>query len=268
MSSSSAVALPTSGRPFRRAHVWSGIALLVLIAFVLDSTALTARFAYGQWVANALMIAVFFLVLRFAPPRLRGVMWWGLVVGTGGEIVFSLFVGMYEYRLANVPIYVPPGHSLVYAAVYYFVREPWVRAHARHVQLGLLAVCVGYSVFWLVARGDAYGFVCTLLFLYLIWKHESSRLFFLGMYLFVAYLELVGTSLGCWYWHPTLLDKFAWMPSGNPPSGISVFYFGFDVACLDFYARQAGLLPRYERLKARRLAREAAATGQTLAAAE
>jgi hypothetical protein len=253
------MSLPAGVRPFRRLPAWAGIAVLVFIVCALDSTLVAARIPYGQWLANAAMIAAFFVVLRDAPPRLRGVMWWGLVVGTGGEVVFSLFVGMYEYRLANVPVYVPPGHSLLYAAVFYFVREPLVHLHRAVVAKAMLALSVGYAVFWLFAHDDVYGFVCTLLFLYLIWRHPSSRMFFLAMYLLVAYLEQVGTGFRCWYWHPALLDKYDWMPSGNPPAGISVFYFGFDAGCLDFYARsRKGLHARYERLKARRQAKERA----------
>jgi hypothetical protein len=257
-----------SSPAFRRVPEWLGTLMLVPIAMAIDSRAVAERFAYGQWVANALVFCAFLLIVRRASPRMRGVMWWGLVVGTAGEIVFSLFIGMYEYRLGNVPAYVPPGHSMLYAAIYYFVHEPFVRRHRLIVSRIMLAMASGFALLWLVRHHDVYGFACTLVFYYFLWRHESSRMFFLAMYLLVAYLELFGTGFGCWYWHPTLLDKFDWMPSGNPPSGISVFYFGFDAACLEYYARHRGMWQRYLRLKARADARLAKTPTEALAAAE
>jgi hypothetical protein len=240
----------TGARAFRRAPTWLAIAALMVLICFLDSRSVAARFAYGQWLANAIMIAFFVFMYRRAPPRLRGLMKYGVVVATVGEVVFSLLVGMYEYRLANVPVYVPPGHSILYGAVYYFVREPAVLRHRRALSLLMLLLGVGYAGFWLLARDDVYGAVCTAVFLYWIAREPSSRLFFLAMFLLVAYLEQLGTRFGCWYWHPTLLDRFAWMPSGNPPSGISVFYFGFDVGCLLAYLkRRPELRARYRRWK-------------------
>lgn len=237
-------------RAFRRAPIWLGVAALMVLICFLDSRYVSTRFAYSQWLANAIMVAYFVHMYRNASPRLRGLMKYGVVVATIGEVVFSLFVGMYEYRLANVPIYVPPGHSILYGAVYYFVREPAVLRNRRWLSPLLLVLCIGYTAYWLVARNDVYGAVCTGVFLYWIAREPASRLFFLAMFLFVAYLEQVGTRFECWYWHPTLLDRFDWMPSGNPPSGISVFYFGFDVGCLLAYLRRRpDLKARYKRLK-------------------
>jgi hypothetical protein len=245
-------------RPFRRLGTWSGIALLIAAVCFLDSRAVAARLPYGgpwlgQWLANVMMIAVFLWVRRDAPPLLRRLMEAGLLMATAGEVFFSLVVGMYEYRLANIPLYVPPGHSLLYAAVYYFIREPWVMRNRRWFAPLMLTAGVGYSAVWLIARSDVYGALCTALYVYLIWRHKESRMFFLAMFLLVAYLEQVGTSFGCWYWPAALLDKFALIPSGNPPSGISVFYFGFDVGCLMILGwRFPEFARRYERLKVHR----------------
>ena len=57
-----------------------------------------------------------------------------------------------------------------------------------------------------------------------------------------------------------LFVDFEWLPSGNPPSAISVFYFGFDGLCLLAYlVRNPKARARLRRLKQRR--REAAAQG-------
>lgn len=251
----------------RRTWTWITVLALIVLVCLLDSRYVAAHFAYGQWLSNALMIAAFVVVYRSAPPRLRGLMKYGVFIGTAGEVLFSIVFGMYEYRLANVPLYVPPGHSLMYAAVFYFVREPLVLRHQRAVALGMLLVSVGYAGYWLLAHNDVYGALCTALFVVLIVRDEHSRSFFLTMFLFVGFLEQVGTRFDCWYWHPVAFDKFAWLPSGNPPAGISVFYFAFDVLCLLAYLkRRPELKARYKRLRERREA-SAGDRKQALAAA-
>lgn len=240
-------------RPFRRAGTWLSVAALMVLICFLDSSLLASHFAYGQWLSNLIMIGYFVWMYRDAAPRLRALMKYGVVVATVGEVFFSLVVGMYEYRLANVPIYVPPGHSILYGAVYYFVREPLVLKHRRVFESGMFVLALGYAGYWWVAQNDVYGALCTGLFVALALRFGESRLFFLAMFLFVAYLEQVGTRFEAWYWHRTLLDRIDWIPSGNPPSGISVFYFGFDVTCLAAYlTRKKTLKARYKRMSAAR----------------
>jgi hypothetical protein len=139
----------------------------------------------------------------------------------------------------------------MYAAVYYFVRERWIIKNRSIVSALMLLIGVAYAAFWLVAHNDVYGAVCTFFFVLLIALNAESRLFFLSMFLFVGYLELVGTGAGAWFWWPTAFDKFAFLPSGNPPSGISLFYFGFDGLCLAALLRRRPVLrARLRRLRA------------------
>lgn len=234
----------------RRTFTWTSVLLLILLVCFFDSRHFATYFDHGQWIANVLMVAYFVWMYRTAPPRLQSLMKYGVFIATAGEVLFSLVLGMYEYRLENVPLYVPPGHSIMYGAVYYFVREPFVLRHRRAFVVLMTAVSVGYSAYWFGAHNDVYGALCTILFLALIIRDEHSRLFFLTMFLFVGYLEQVGTRFDCWYWWETAFDRFAWLPSGNPPAGISVFYFAFDVLCLMAYLRRRPeLKARYKRLK-------------------
>ena len=54
-----------------------------------------------------------------------GLLWWRerawrsrlvacLLIATAGELVLSLVWGLYDYRLGNLPLFVPPGHVLLY----------------------------------------------------------------------------------------------------------------------------------------------------------
>lgn len=238
----------------RRTFAWVSTLILIVIVCYLDGATVAAHFKYGQWVSNALMIAYFAWMYRSAAPRLRGLMKYGVFIAAAGEALFSLVLGMYEYRLETIPLYVPPGHSVMVGAVYYFVREHFVIRHQKPIALAMLLVSVAYAGYWLVAHNDVYGALCTVLFVVLITREVESRMFFLTMFIFVGFLEQVGTRFACWYWHDTAFDKFAWLPSGNPPSGISVFYFAFDVLCLMAYLRRRPELKRRSKaLKARRI---------------
>jgi len=237
-------------RLFHHAGIWLGVALLMVVICFIDGAYVAQHFSYGQWVSSFIMIVYYVWMYRNASPRLRAMMKYGVVVGIVGEVLFSLVVGMYEYRLANVPVYVPPGHSILYGAVYYFVREPVVLKHQRLVNGVMVSLSLAYVGYWMIAHQDVFGTLCAVVFVALVVKHKESRTFFLAMFLFVAYLEQVGTRFQAWYWHSTLLGRIPWIPSGNPPSGISVFYFLFDAGVLFAYlTRRKAVRARYRRLQ-------------------
>lgn len=147
------------------------------------------------------------------------------------EYTFSPLLGVYVYRLDNVPAYVPPGHGLVYLAALAIGRSAFVRAHLRSLSVVVLVVggCwAGYGV-TLAARPDALGafwFVCLVGFL--CWGPSSGL--YVGAFLVVSYLELLGTSLGTWAWQ--LHDPTGIVSIGNPPSGAAGGYGWFDLAAL------------------------------------
>lgn len=256
------VATDPPPRPRSRWLRLSAVPVLLVAILFLDSEDLAARYSNGQLLANLLTLGFFIWVLHGSNPRLRRQMLIGVAVATIGEICFALLIGMYEYRLHNVPLYVPPGHAILYAAVFQFTREPWVRRYAREVTLCCYAIGATFSIGWLLVYNDVYGCICFGVFSALIFYKRKSRLFFVSMYLLVAYLELIGTYFQCWSWPPFLLNKWPAIASANPPSGISVFYMGFDIACLGFYKLSKPLLRnRYRRLQSLRKAREEVGNG-------
>ena len=209
--------------------------LLLVAITALDSAAVAVHVPWGQALAGVCTLAFWALELRHAGRRLRALMLLGLVAATAGELIFSVGLGMYRYRLGSVPVYVPPGHTILYAAVFAFVRRPGVRRHARWLGPGLFLVDAAYSLAWYRLRGDAFGLGCFLAFGALWLVHREARLFFAAMYLLVAFLEQWGTYFGCWRWPPLLFGRVAAVSSGNPPSGVALFYVLFDLACLAMY---------------------------------
>ncbi len=241
----------------RRAKSWAvtlGTLAVLPLVTALDGQAMGRHTAHGQALAVAVTLLWWSFCTCAATPRLRVVMVVGVFAATLGEAFFSLVLGMYTYRLESIPAYVPPGHTLLYAAVFLFVRRPVVHRHRRALTGLFLALGTAFSGYWLVTRGDRYGFACFLAFVAIVALARRARLFFSTMFLLVAYLEVLGTGFGAWGWPPLLLGRFEALPSANPPSGIAVFYSLFDVSCLLLYA--FARFESFERWVSRRVSRQ------------
>ena len=57
-----------------------------------------------------------------------------------------------------------------------------------------------------------------------------SRMLYVGAFVVVTYLELIGTALGTWTWQP--YDPTGLVSMGNPPSGAAGGYGWFDLAAI------------------------------------
>ena len=147
------------------------------------------------------------------------------------EYTFSPLLGVYIYRFHNVPAYVPPGHGLIYLTALSIGRTVFVRVHARALTAVVVLVGGSWSLYGvaLADRRDVLGafwFVCLAAFL----RWGPSRSFYIGAFLAVSYLELVGTSLGVWAWQAH--DPTGIVSIGNPPSGAAGGYGWFDLAAM------------------------------------
>lgn len=214
--------------------ILSAIVLIPLFLFV-DSPAGDELLGNGQLVANVLIGIVFLVGLRRCNQRARDIMLIGIVIGLCGEILFSLVLNMYHYRLNNIPIWVGFGHGLIYAFVYRASRKQTIKKYEKYIQIALLVFASLFSIGWLIFENDWFGFLCTSAFLIILSQAKKSQTFFLIMFAVVAYIELVGTATQCWWW-PNTLSGLGFTPeSGNPPSGIAVFYFLFDAITFWLY---------------------------------
>ena len=154
-----------------------------------------------------------------------------VVFATAVELVFADWLGVYVYRLENVPAFVPPGHGLVYLAALAAGRSAWAHRHSRGLLSSALVLCGGWALWGvtLADRPDALGafwFCCLALF---AWRGRSPLLYAAAFFV-VSWLELLGTSLGTWEW--SVADPTGLVSIGNPPSGIAGGYAWFDAAAL------------------------------------
>lgn len=218
---------------------------------IIDSPWGDVWFGNGQWAATVLVFLAFVRAYRNSVQRVRKIMLIGIAVGLMGEYLFSIVFGMYHYRLDNIPLWLAFGHGLIFAWVFKVSKKSIVQRHSKSLQYILLTLGMGYSLFWLFWANDVYGFVTAIVFTLVLFTAKKSRLFFLIMFIVVSYIEQVGTATGCWYWSETALNTFHWLPSGNPPSGIAVFYFLFDaiVFWIYLYILHPTTRLRYQRLQ-------------------
>ena len=166
-----------------------------------------------------------------------------VVFATVVEYVFSPTLHVYVYRFDNVPAYVPPGHGLVYLSAFALGHAAVVANRQRLWEVAVVVVgglWAGYGVL-LAERPDALGafwFACLVLFL----AYGPSKPVYIGAFVVVSWLELLGTHLGNWEWG--LTDFTGWVSIGNPPSGAAGGYGWFDLVALLLAPRLLRLLSR------------------------
>jgi hypothetical protein len=154
-----------------------------------------------------------------------------VVVATSAEILGSVVLGAYTYRLENLPAFVPPGHGLVYLGGVAISQSTLVRRHARTFVVAVAVFVAAWAVAGLVALGrtDVLGALTGALLIYVLVRGRAATLY-AGVFLIVAFLEIYGTSIGAWHWAQTAPGTP--LPAGNPPSGIASVYVLFDIAAI------------------------------------
>src|SRR3954468_21483885 len=158
--------------------------------------------------------------------------------------LFAGWLGVYVYRLHDVPWFVPPGHGLVYLGALTMGRSELFARNRRWLIPVTLGIAGGYAFWGLALSGrrdvlGAFWFVCLALFL----LRGRNPLVFVGAFLVVTYLELLGTGLGTWTWQ--VRDPiFGVVAMGNPPSGAAGGYGFFDAAALVLAPRIVALFGR------------------------
>ena len=188
----------------------------------------------GLWLQRGLGVltwGVLLVALRQVSPMVRAQTVVVVAFATCIEYVFSPTLQVYTYRFHNVPAFVPPGHGLVYLSAYALGHAAFVERYRRAAVTVVLTVggaWAGYGVL-LADRPDALGafwFACLAGFVFL----GPSQPVYLGAFVAVSWLEIVGTHLGTWAWGT--LDPTGWVTIGNPPSGAAGGYGWFDLAGL------------------------------------
>lgn len=226
----------SAGRSAARiaAPYWLHAYLLIYLPFLLVADSRISAL-WQQWALGAMTFLVLSLAALKAPPDQRLQVWACVGVATCFEVFGSLIWGVYRYRLHNIPLFVPPGHGLVYLFGLLGMRMPVVIQHGRRFGQFILAIAGAWALAGLTVlpfvthRFDLQGALCLPVFAYFILRSPRWALF-AWIFIATAALEIVGTSLGNWYWVP--VAPWTHIPSGNPPSAIVGGYCVIDASVL------------------------------------
>ena len=187
------------------------------------------------WSQRALGVGTWLLLLallRRESPLVRAQVAVVVVFATAVEYTFSPLLEVYVYRLGNVPAFVPPGHGLVYLCALAIGRAAWV--HRRTPRRWSRRPCSPAAC---TPGGDCSSrpgptrsalsgtSACSA-----SWRGAGRRTLYVGAFLVVTYLELLGTGLGTWAWQTH--DPTGLVTIGNPPSGAAGGYGWFDLAAV------------------------------------
>lgn len=212
----------------------------ILIMALWIPSALYADATFDRWAQDvvslvtwALLAAVFLAVDGHERRQLVVV----VVVATLFEITFSIIWGLYVYRFGNLPLYVPPGHGLIYLLALRLSQFSFVQTRRRATSgLVTLAVCT-----WVIGalmvpdNPDLVGLCLLPALLYCLWRARRWHVY-AGAFVATTVLEIVGTQFGNWRWADAVPG--IGLSQGNPPSAIAAGYCLLDAVVLFLSARR------------------------------
>jgi hypothetical protein len=176
---------------------------------------------WGQTLTNVGVWALFLWWLRQGDARQQACLTACVVYATIGEIFLSLVWGLYDYRLANIPLFVPPGHALLLLLGMQIAG--WVKNWI--VWAVPLAALPFVSFLVLTGMGTLDGLLFAL-FLACILLGRARRLYAV-MFVLALAMEIYGTWLGNWIW--TADVPWLGLTSVNPPLAAGAFYCVLDM---------------------------------------
>jgi len=211
---------------------WSIVALIT-IGLLVDQHVPV----WGQLAVSIVTWAMLLYWLARVSPEMRTSMMLCVAYATAGEIFLSLGWGLYEYRLNNIPLFVPPAHALVFVlGIAICKRMPdsitWMVPLAAAPPVFILA--------WIGA--DTMGLILyTLLVLCMVFS--NGRKLYAVMFMLSLGLEIYGTAVGNWVWlHDVPVTGWTTM---NPPLAAGTFYSMLDMLVVT----TMGLLQRRWRMQ-------------------
>jgi hypothetical protein len=154
-----------------------------------------------------------------------------VLVATCAEFLGSIVWGVYRYRLGNLPMFVPPGHGLVFLLGLRLSQLDTVRRHTKAFIGAVLVAALAWGTLGVTAfhRADLLGALGIVVFLFYI-RYGPTPAIYAGVFVAVGMLEIAGTAIGTWGWKPVVPGTT--VTSGNPPSGAIAGYALFDICAM------------------------------------
>jgi hypothetical protein len=210
----------------------------LIVATIVAGLWLDQSFAWGQWAVNGLAWAVLALLWWRSARDERPALAACLLIATAGEVFLSLVWGLYDYRLGNIPLFVPPGHVLLFW-LGMRVAERLPRRSEWLVPIVSLPIVAALAY---MGR-DTFGPLLFAMFVACLAIRRGRRLYATMFALSLA-MELYGTWLGNWTWRPDV--PWLGLATTNPPLAAGAFYCVLDLLVVwlvgrRLAAREAGI---------------------------
>ena len=183
--------------------------------------------AFDQWVPfwgqTLTSVGLWFLLLhwvRHAAREEQITLTACVVYATLGECFLSLVWGLYDYRLGNIPAFVPPGHALL------LMLGIIITERLRDWITWFVPLAAAPFVLLLAVSGiDTFGLLLfAILILCMIFSH--ARKLYAVMFILSLTMEIYGTWIGNWSWRP--VTPWLELTTTNPPLAAGVFYCVLD----------------------------------------
>lgn len=171
----------------------------------------------GQLAISLVFWAEFLWLCRLAEPRERARLVICLAVSTAGELFLSLAWGLYSYRLGNVPLFVPPGHVMMY-----LLALPLARRITPSASLAIASIAALYALTAALPGADTLALLLFAGLAVLMLAMPAERPLFAATLLACLALELYGTGLGVWTWGKDV--PWLGLTTTNPPALSGAFY--------------------------------------------
>jgi len=219
----------------RPAAVGSVVVATIVVGLLVDRLAGFPGQMAVSVVVWALATWLIVNVRRDTGRRLMACVW----ISGLGEIVASLAWGLYDYQFGNVPLFVPPGHALLYllgliVAERVSDRAAWLVLAGAAPPVAALALA-GHDLLSLPLYALFAAFVV----------YGRQRRLYATMFVIALVMELYGTALGNWSWRA--VAPGTGLATLNPPIAAGVFYCALDWLVNRFIelgaAKQCGAVP-------------------------
>lgn len=185
---------------------------------------------YGQVAVSAAAWMVFAALWWRRSERERPALFACLLFATAGEVFLSLVWGLYEYRLGNIPLFVPPGHVLLF-----FLGTQIAARIPGRGEWWIAALAAPLVAIFAWSGRDTLGPLLYALFLACLWLSPSRKLY-ATMFVLSLAMELYGTWMGNWTWS----GRVPWLElaADNPPLAAGAFYCVLDLLVVSFAVRR------------------------------
>ena len=173
----------------------------------------------ARWAQPAVSAATWVVlawVVSRSTPATRRELAVCVMLATLGELFLKDVWGLYTYRLGNLPLFIPPGHAIVYAASVRMSR--WMPQQLPAIVVMVFGGYVGYAAL----RGfDTFGLVWFAAFLAYVIFSANPRLCAM-LFVFALAIEVYGTQLGGWRYFT--IEPWFGLTTTNPPMWVGAIY--------------------------------------------